>query len=117
MTTILKNLRELDTRLARGEITDVEYTARKSALLDSVDVVETDFVDVTPQPPAQPVEVAERELSGSMTWGFGIVVCLGVLGVCLCFAMLVFGDINLALTLGVTILAALTVALFRSLEE
>lgn len=112
MTAILKELRELDTRLARGEITDVQYTAQRAILIDSVDVVEPDVVDAGS--PAQP---PEKKLSGSMTWGFGMVICLGVIGVCLCFAMLVFGDLNLALTLGVTILAALTVALFRSLEE
>lgn len=112
MTAILKDLRELDARLARGDITDVEYTAQRAALIDSVDVVETEFVE-TGAPAAPP----EQRLSGSMTWGFGIVICLGIIGVCLCFAMLVFGDMNLALTLGVTILAALTVALFRSLEE
>ncbi|MBW4706451.1 SHOCT domain-containing protein [Roseobacter sp. YSTF-M11] len=112
MTAILKDLRELDTRLARGEITDVEYTAQRALLIESVDVVDTDFVATgSPAPPP------ETELSGSMTWGLGIVICLGVIGLCLCFAMLVFGDMNLALTLGVTILAALTVALFRSLEE
>ena len=112
MTAILKDLRELDARLARGDITDVEYTAQRAALIDSVDVVDTEFVDTT-----RPATPPEPKLSGSMTWGFGIIICLGIIGVCLCFAMLIFGDTNLALTLGVTILAALTVALFRSLEE
>ncbi|MGZ2259480.1 SHOCT domain-containing protein [Roseobacter sp. A03A-229] len=113
MTAILKDLRELDARLARGDITDVEYTAQRAALIDSVDVVDTEFVVETDTSAPTP----EKPLSGSMTWGFGIVICLGIIGVCLCFAMLIFGDMNLALTLGVTILAALTVALFRSLEE
>ncbi|MCV3270313.1 SHOCT domain-containing protein [Roseobacter sinensis] len=112
MTAILKDLRELDARLSRGEITDVEYIARRSALIDSIDVVETEFV--AHETPADP---PDTKLPGPMKWGFGIVVCLGIIGVCLCFAMLIFGDMNLALTLGVTILAALTVALFRSLEE
>ncbi|GFE49075.1 hypothetical protein So717_08280 [Roseobacter cerasinus] len=112
MTAILKDLRELDARLARGDINDVEYTAQRAALIDSVDVVETEFVPVD-----IPERPRDRELSSTMTWGFGLVLCLGIIGVCLCFALLFFGDINLALTLGVTILAALTVALFRSLEE
>lgn len=112
MTAILKELRELDARLARGDLTDVEYMAQRATLIESVDVVEPQLVDA-PEPVSEP----KTKLSGSMTWGFGVVICLGVVGVCLCFAMLVFGDVNLALTLGVTILAALTVALFRSLEE
>ncbi|WP_299966342.1 SHOCT domain-containing protein [uncultured Roseobacter sp.] len=114
MTAILHELRSLDEKLARGDITDVEYMARKARLIDSVDVVEPEVVaDAAPREQPEPPE----ELPGAMTWGFGIVLCLGVLGICLCLAVLVIGDVNLALTLGVTVLAALSVALFRNLEE
>lgn len=112
MTAILRDLRRLDERLARKDITDVEYLAQRAELIESVDVVETEFVETGD--PARPVA---QQQSGSMSWTLGIVICLGVVGVCLCLAMLTFADFNLALTLGVTVLAALSVALLRSLEE
>lgn len=112
MTAILRDLRRLDERLARKDITDVEYLAQRAELIESVDVVETEFVETGD--PARPVAPQQ---SGSMSWTLGIVICLGVVGVCLCLAMLTFADFNLALTLGVTVLAALSVALLRSLEE
>ncbi|MGC3937716.1 SHOCT domain-containing protein [Roseobacter sp. EG26] len=112
MTAILKEIRQLEERLARGEISDVAYLAQRAQLIESVDVVETEFVDADPA-----LQKTRKGKSGSMIWGLGIIICLLVVGVCLALAMLTFADFNLALTLGVTVLAALSVALFRSLEE
>ncbi|WP_298968337.1 SHOCT domain-containing protein [uncultured Roseobacter sp.] len=112
MTAILKELRDLDAQLARGDITDAAYMAQRAALIDSVDVVEPEFV-TTGAAVSEPVP----QKSGATLWGLGLIICLAVLGTCLCLAMLTFADFNLALTLGVTVLAALTVALFRNLEE
>ncbi|MDW3224134.1 MAG: SHOCT domain-containing protein [Paracoccaceae bacterium] len=112
MTAILRELRTLDERLAREDISDAEYQAQRAALIDSVDVVEPEFVGT----PTRGQHVTPQK-TGFMSWTLGIVICLGVVGVCLCLAMLTFADFNLALTLGVTVLAALSIALLRSLEE
>lgn len=116
MTAILRELRTLDERLARNDITDVEYQAQRAALIESVDVVEPVFVAGSASSARAAPQTAPQK-KGSMSWGLGIVICLGVVGVCLCLAMLTFADFNLALTLGVTVLAALSVALLRNLEE
>ena len=44
-------------------------------------------------------------------------ICLLVMGLCLSLTLLFLPNINLALTLGVTILAALCVALLQEKEE
>lgn len=112
MTAILRELRTLEERLARKDITDAQYRAQRLEILESVDVVEPNFVETT----AEPTPMIVRP-PGSMSWTLGIIICLGVVGICLCLAMLTFADFNLALTLGVTLLAALSVALLRGLEE
>ncbi|MFK7878517.1 SHOCT domain-containing protein [Roseobacter sp.] len=112
MTAILRELRSLDERRARDEITDVEYLAKRANLIESVDVVEPEFVAGH-----APEQSEASQPTGAMSWSFGLVICFGVVGVCLCLAMLTFADFNLALTLGVTVLAALSIALFRNLEE
>ena len=120
MTAILQALRALDARLDRGELTPEEYARRRTALLSSIEEAETDFIDVTPAEPR--VERAQATVSraerppGSSAAAFGLVVVLGVMGVCMALALMVIGNMNLALTLGVTILAALSVALLRHPE-
>ncbi|WP_187430680.1 hypothetical protein ROLI_000770 [Roseobacter fucihabitans] len=122
MTAILRELRTLDERLARKDISDVEYAAQRARLIESVDVVEPEFVAVSDSVPqgATVKHASDTPLpanTGGMSSSLGIIICLGVVGICLCLAMLTFADFNLALTLGVTVLAALSIALLRNLEE
>jgi len=116
MTAILRKMRNLDARYKRGEIDAKEYTRLKSRLRKSVeeaqpaggDIVDAGPETTSPQPP---------RISGNMTWGLGLVICLVVIGLCMGLALILFVDISFGLTLGVTLLAALTVALFRGLEK
>jgi hypothetical protein len=110
MTTILHELRALEARLKQGELTAVEYAAERAALLHEVEEAETEFAAPPPRP-------AVRARTGPSAFGFSIVICLLVMGLCLSLTLLFLPDINLALTLGVTILAALCVALLQATEE
>lgn len=111
MTAMLNELRALDARYKQGDISAVEYAAERAALLYEVEEAETDFIEAAPAPkPA-------RAKTGSSAFGFSIVICLLVMGLCLSLTLLILPDVNLALTLGVTILAALCVALLQETGE
>ena len=111
MTTVLNEIRALDARRDRGEMTPEQYAHARAALLRDIEEAETDFVGTAPEP----VRAAPR--NGSSAIGFSIVVCLGVMGLCISLTLLFLPDMNLALTLGVTILAALSVALLQEKGE
>ena len=115
MTAMLTALRTLDARLDRGELTPEEYARRRNALLATADDAEGDFIDVTPAVTRGHARDAERPAATSAV-GLGIVVVLVVIGVCMGFALILIDNMNLALTLGVTILAALCVALLRQTD-
>ena len=117
MTAILNALRALDARLDRGELTPQEHARRRAALLDTADdAIEHDAIDITPvrpatrtpEPPSTPAHAG-----ASAAVGLGFVVVLIVMGACIALACILLGNMNLALTLGVTILAALSVTLLR----
>ena len=44
MTAMLKNIRELDAQLKRGEITPAEHAKRREILLQSSEIIDTDFL-------------------------------------------------------------------------
>ncbi|MFK7871447.1 MAG: SHOCT domain-containing protein [Roseobacter sp.] len=116
MTAILRKMRTLDARFKRGDIDAAEYARLKSLVRKSVEDAEPVIIDAT----ATPVSDINRpapQPTGGMTWGLGLVICLGVVGLCMGLALMLFVDISFGLTLGVTLLAALTVALFRNLDE
>ncbi|MEM1074364.1 MAG: SHOCT domain-containing protein [Pseudomonadota bacterium] len=108
MTAILKDLRDLEAQRKRGELTDGEYAQRRADMLRSIEVAESEF-DAAPAAPPRG--------RGASALSFGFVLTIGVMGLCVGATLLVLPDLNLALTLGVTILAALSVALLRDLEE
>jgi hypothetical protein len=116
MTAILEKLRRLEARYKRGDIDATEYAHLRARIKGSVEEVEPVVLD-TQTAPAPEINRPEPQLSSSMKWGLGLVVCLVVLGLCMGLALMLFVDVSFGLTLGVTLLAALTVALFRSLEE
>ncbi|MEM9578903.1 MAG: SHOCT domain-containing protein [Pseudomonadota bacterium] len=109
MTAMLNELRALEARYKQGDLSAVEYAAEKTALLYEVEEAQTDFAEPAPRP--------ARRKTGSTAFGFSIVICLLVMGLCLSLTLLFLPNINLALTLGVTILAALCVALMQEKEE
>ncbi len=111
MTAILKEIRDLDARLSRGELEHAEYLRKRAALLDSVEVAETGFAE--PKRPA----VAPRRNGSSSALALSLVVGLGVMTLCIALTLVLLPDLNMALTLGVTILAALSVTLLRDSEE
>ncbi|MFK7763446.1 MAG: SHOCT domain-containing protein [Roseobacter sp.] len=111
MTAVLNELRALDARMKRGELSDVQYASARAALLHRIEDAEAVVFDTPPN--ARPVEKA----SGGSAVSFGLVVCLLVVGFCLSLTLMFVPDVNLALTLGVTILAALCVALLQEKEE
>jgi len=112
MTAILNEIRILDARLDRGEITPAEYKAARGRLLHDVEDAQSDFIDITPAPAAR-----EAPRQGSSALGLGLVVCLLVMSLCISLTLLFLPDLNLALTLGVTILAALSVALLQVKDD
>lgn len=116
MTAILRKMRALEARFKRGEIDADEYARLKSLVRKSVEDAEPIIIDgaATPVPD---INRPAPQPKGSMTWGLGLVICLGVIGLCMGLALMLFVDISFGLTLGVTLLAALTVALFRNLDE
>jgi hypothetical protein len=112
MTTILNEIRMLEAQLRRGELSRAEFDARRETLLKGIEVVDSDFEPL----PASPRRPAKPDGSFSAIW-LCILICLGVMAFCAGLVWLVLPDLNLALTLGVTILAALSVALLRDIEE
>lgn len=111
MTAILDELRRLDQQLSRGELSHDEFILRRAAVLQSVEEAETDFE------PTQTRSVVSDRPNGLGAVGFSIVVCLGIMGLSIALILLLLPDLNLALTVGVTILAALTVALLRHSDD
>ena len=113
MTAILTEIRRLEELRARGDITDAEFMRRRATMLDAVEVAETQF-DPTPSRIAPPRPASKR---GNNILGLSLVVCLGIMGLSIGFTLFFLPDLNLALTVGVTLLAALTVALFKHIDD
>ena len=111
MTAILHAIRDLDAQHKRGELDAGEYVVRRSQLLHSVEEANTEFVEVADTRPA-------RGPHGNTTSaiGLGFVVCLCVMSLCIVATLLLVPDLNLALLLGVTILAVLAVTLLHDPE-
>ncbi|WP_299367366.1 SHOCT domain-containing protein [uncultured Tateyamaria sp.] len=108
MTAILDDIRRLDAAHARGEISAVDLAAAKADLFEAIpdaDDIEIDAPDTTPPPP-----VTLSRLSQTL------LLCLFVLTLCAGATLLITGDLMLAATLSITILAAMTVALFRQID-
>ena len=106
MTAILDDMRRLDDAHARGELSAIDLAAAKAQLLDAVpDAAEP---ALTRPPPA-------RSTPRIGFWPI-VLLCMLILTVCVGAAMLVTRDIMLSTTLAVTVLAAVTVMLFRQLD-
>lgn len=105
MTAILDDMRRLDAAHARGELNAIDLAAAKADLLDAVpDATET----------ARPPERKPRIQRAAM-WPM-LLLCVLVVTVCSGVALMLTGDVMLSATLAITVLAALTVMLFRQLD-
>lgn len=111
MTAILTELRNLDARRDRGELSPGEYESARAAILRGVEDAQTHFVETTPRPAPRTAK------KGSSALGISLVICLAVMGLCISLTLLFLPNMNLALTLGVTILAALSVGLLQEKGE
>ena len=117
MTAILDDIRRLDAAHARGDITAADLAAAKARLMDAVpDVVDLAVdleitVDVAPTKHAKPPGKATRPGIGQ-----ALLFCALILTVCAGATLVLTGDIMLSATLGITVLAAFTVVLFRQLD-
>lgn len=130
MTAVFNAIRSLDALLDRGDLTPEEYARRRAMIMQNIEDAEAELIDVTPvevdvtpvqetaqdPQPAAAIWTAEKK-TGSSALGLGFVVVLGVMGVCIALTLLFLPNMNLALTLGVTILAALCVALLQTSDD
>ena len=106
MTAILQELRLLEAEHARGRITEAELARRKTALVDAI----PEGIEIT-RP--EPVRAAPPRKG---TWDMLILLLLAA-GICGTGALLIVGDAVTAMTVGITVLAALTIRLFRTMED
>ena len=108
MTAILDDIRRLDAAHARGELNAIDLAAEKAKLFEGI----PDADDVHVGAPArEPPRRAQSRL------GQTLLLCVFVLTLCAGATILLTGDLMLAMTLSITVLAALTVTLFRQLDD
>lgn len=132
MTAVLNAIRSLDALLDRGDLTPEEYARRRAMIMQNIEDAEAELIDVTPvdvtpdratlaetvaAPRPAVTPILPEEKIGSSALGLGFVVVLSVMGLCMALSLIFLTNMNLALTLGVTILAALCVALLHASEE
>ncbi|MEO0379507.1 MAG: hypothetical protein AAF252_04510 [Pseudomonadota bacterium] len=106
MTAILDDMRRLEAAHARGELTTIDLAAAKADLLDSVPDAD------------EPVHMAEpvpTRVTRATIWPM-LLLCMVVVTVCTGAALMLTGDMTLSATLAITVLAAITVALFRQVD-
>ena len=105
MTAVLDELRQLDLAYERGELTREERDARKSDVMDRIPEA------FEPMPTLKPPKEARFGIGHMIVLGLSVIIFFTGL------AILISAEFELALTFGITVLAALTVALFRQLDE
>ncbi|MFL4469091.1 hypothetical protein ACERZ8_04120 [Tateyamaria armeniaca] len=106
MTAILDDMRRLDAAHARGELSAIDLAAAKAHLLDSV----PDATEPARKPEPKP------RVRRATVWPM-LMLCTAVVTVCAGAALALTGDIMLSATLAITVLAAITVMLFRQLDS
>ena len=107
MTAILDDIRRLDAAHARGELSAVDLAAEKAKLFEAIPDAENVFSDA---PAREPPRRVQSRL------GQTLLLCVFVLTLCAGTTIVLTGDLMLAMTLSITVLAALTVTLFRQLD-
>jgi hypothetical protein len=107
MTAVLNEIRRLEEAERRGEISPVQMRLAKAELMNAVEDVDgLQFAE-----PERPPAVKQTEL-----WHI-LVFCLCLAAFCTAVGTLLLGDLTLALTVTVTLLAVLSVRSFRHLGD
>ena len=107
MTAILKELRLLEAEHAQGRISDADLKRRRAELMRGIpDAFEVANAPDTPK--SKPVPTNNWDM---------LLILVGVAFLGGALVLLVAGDIVMAMTFGVTVLAALTIRLFLSLDD
>ena len=105
MSTIFNDLRLLEAKRVSGALSQAECDKQKAAILDSVpDALETDFT------------VVERSAPRSDTLWDTLLLWLVAAVLCATATWVITGNIAIASTLGITVLAAFTIKLFTALD-
>ena len=105
MSTIFNDLRLLEAKPASGALSQAEVDRQKTAIWDSVpDALETDFT------------VVERSVTNSHTLWDMLLFWLVATVLCASATWAITGNIAIASTLGITVLAAFTIKLFTALD-
>ena len=105
MSTIFNDLRLLEAKRVSGALSQAEFDKQKAASLDSVpDALETDFT------------VVERSAPRSDTLWDTLLLWLVAAVLCATATWAITGNIAIASTLGITVLAAFTIKLFTALD-
>jgi hypothetical protein len=106
MTAVLHNLRQLEAANRTGALSEAEYEAAKARLLSNIE-------------DAQLVADPEPELSNASVTDVVLFILMVLAGLCLFTALVAWaiGDLTLALTVSITLLAALTIHAFHKASK
>ena len=107
MTAILDEIRRIEAAEKRGEISATAAQIAKANLMDGIEDANA---------PHAASEPDAAKLPANAFWHV-ILFCFGLAGFCTAVATLLFGDLTLALTVTLTLLAAFTVHAFRTLDD
>ncbi len=105
MTAVLEEIRQLEAAHARGDLSEGDLQAAKASLMDAIE--EADAIRHEDGASNAPPSHIWHALLFSLA---GLVVVTGL-------GTVLLGDFSLALTVAVTLLAALTVRAFQALDD
>lgn len=126
MTAILGEIRQLEAAARRGDISDAELEAAKARLMDTVEDAATDVPPPEPEaaPPIPDPAIPDPEPESAAPpraldfRAFDVVTFCIIAGfLCVVVGTVLFGDLTIALTLTITLLAAFAVRAFVMLDD
>ncbi len=106
MTAVLQNLRQLEAANRTGALSPAEYEAAKARLLASIEDAQLVAEPEPETPKVSPMDIV-------------LFIIMALAGLCLFTALMAWaiGDLTLALTLSITILAGVTIHAFHKLSK
>lgn len=106
MTAILEEIRRLEAARARGDLSGPAFEAAKARLMGSVEEADTTAEPAPAPPKAETFKVFDV-----------VIFCLFATLLCVVLGTLLIGDLTLAVTLALTLLAAFTIRAFITLDD